>query len=116
MKITNAEAYGSFGVLQELKEKGVLGFAVAKNMRKLADELVEYDARRNEAIQKYGAQMGDGRFSFTPENAEQFGMEMSEYDSIKFDFEPMRVSEEVFCSGSLTSDQMYALMWMVEES
>ena len=114
MKMTNMEAWVCLQMMGGIKESGKLGFAIAKNMRRLADELVEYDARRNDAIQKYGIPMGDGRFNFTPENAEKFGNEMAEYDSIEFEFDPMRVSDEVFCSGGLTSDQMYTLMWMVE--
>ena len=114
MKVTNIEAWNCLQMMGGIKEPGKLGFAIAKNMRKLLDELVEYEAKRNEAIQKYGVPMGDGRFNFTPENAVKFGDEMSEYDSIEFEFEPMTISEDVFCSGSLTSDQMYALMWMVE--
>lgn len=115
MKQKNAEAYDAFLVMQQAKETGLLGFAIAKNMRKLANELVEYDGKRTELLQKYGAPLGDGRFSFTPENAVKFGDEMSEYDNIEFEFEPMTISEDVFCSGSLTSDQMYSLMWMVNE-
>ena len=114
MKITNAEAWGCLQIAGGLKEPGRLGFALAKNMRKLADELVEYEAKRNELIEKYGNALGDGRFNFTPENAAKFQKEMEEYDAIEFEFEPTKVSEDVFCSGSLTSDQMFSLMWMVE--
>lgn len=115
MKMTNTEAYGSLGVLQELKEKGVLGFAVAKNMRKLADELQEYDSKRNECIRKYGTLIEGERYSFSSEAAEKFYAEMEPYDRIEFEFEPMTVSEETFCGSNLTSDQMAVLMWMVKE-
>ena len=115
MKTTNLEAWNTLQSAAEINESGKLGFAIAKNMRKLADELKEYDAKRNELIQKYGVSMGDGRFSLSPENAAKFQEEMEEYDGIEFEFIPMTVSEEVFCSGNLNSSQMFTLMWMVEE-
>ena len=114
MKITNLEALTFVQTAGVLKESGKLGFAIAKNMRKLADELVEYDQKRGEIIQKYGIPEGDNRYRFTEENAKKFYEEMEEYDAMEFEFQPTTVSEEVFCSGGLTSDQMYALMWMVE--
>lgn len=115
MKITNLEAWNFLQSSSEINESGKLGFAIAKNMRKLADELKEYDAKRNELIEKYGTAMGDGRFSLTSENASMLQKEMAEYDSIEFEFSPMTVSEEVFYGGSLNSNQMYTLMWMVDE-
>ena len=113
--MTNLEAWNCLKVMVDIKESGRLGFAVAKNMRKLSAELVEYDAKRDELIQRYGSPVGEGKFSFSPENAEKFCSEMSEYDGIEFEFEPMKVDEKTFYSGNLTSDQMYALMWMVNE-
>ena len=115
MKITNLEAWNITQMMADINESGKLGFTIAKNMRKLADELKEYDAKRNELIEKYGAALGDGRFSFSKENAAKFQEEMEEYDGIEFEFSPMTVSEEVFCGGNLNSAQMYTLMWMVEE-
>lgn len=115
MKITNAEAWNRLQALKSVKETGLLGFAIAKNMRKLADELTEYDAKRNELIQKYGTPIEGNQYQFTSENAKNYYAEMAQYDSIEIEFEPMQVSEEVFCGGTLTSDQMYVLMWMVKE-
>ena len=115
MKLKNAEAYQSLIIMQESAETGMLGFAIAKNRRMLANELVEYDQKRNELIQKYGEHVDGNNFTFTPENAKQFYEEMAQYDNIEIEFEPMQVSEDVFCGGGLTSDQMYALMWMVKE-
>ena len=115
MKIKNVDAYNSFAVMQASKETGILGFAIAKNMRKMANELVEYDNKRNELIQQYGVKTEGNQYQFTAENAKKFYDEMAQYDEVEIEFEPMQVSEEVFCGGTLTSDQMYALMWMVKE-
>lgn len=115
MKITNIEAFQSVKILSELKERGRLGYAIARNMRKLEDELTEYSEKRNELIRAYGSPKGDGEYEIPNANMESFFNEMNEYNDIAFEFQPQTVSADVFCSGSLTSDQMYILDWMVEE-
>ena len=114
MKITYGEAFQSTNIIGSIKETGKLGFALAKNARKLSDELVEYIAKRDELLKQYGSDLGGGRFQFVGDSIGRFNEAIKEYDEMEFEFEPMTISEDVFCSGSLTSDQMYALMWMVE--
>lgn len=115
MKCKNVDAYNAFFVMQQTKETGMLGFAIAKNMRKLANELIEYDSKRNELIKKYGTQTEGDRYQFTAEDSKRFYEEMKPFDELEIEFEPMTVTEEVFVGGNLTSDQMYPLMWMVKE-
>ena len=115
MKITYGEAFQSINVIGSAKESGRLGFALAKNARKLSEELVEYMAKREELLNHYGDNLGDGRFQLAGDAVGRFNEAISEYDEMEFEFEPTTVSEDVFCGGSLTSDQMYALMWMVDE-
>ena len=113
MKITNIEAFQSVQTLSALKERGKLGYAIARNMRKLEEELTEYTERRNELIKAYGSPTGDGEYQIPAANMGAFFKEMDEYNEIEFEFQPHTVTEDVFCSGSLTSDQMYILDWMV---
>ena len=115
MKLKNVDAYQSFIIMQESSEIGMLGFAIAKNMRKLANELIEYDNKRNELIKKYGTQTDGDKYQFTIEDSKRFYEEMKPFDELEIEFEPMTVTEETFAGGSLTSDQMYPLMWMVKE-
>ena len=115
MKLTYGEAFQSLGILGTLKESGKLGFAIAKNARKISEELVEYNAKRDELIQKYGNDLGEGRFGFTPDKAAEFNKEIRQYDEMDFEVTPTTVTEDEFTKGSLTSDQMYQLMWMVDE-
>lgn len=115
MKIKNADAYNALVVMQSMKESGILGFAIARNMRKLANELIEYDSKRNELIKKYGTQTEGDRYQFTAEDSKRFYEEMKPFDELEIEFEPMTVTEEVFVGGNLTSNQMYSLMWMVKE-
>ena len=114
MKITNLEAWNILQSSAEINESGRLGFAIAKNMRKLADELKEYTQKRDELIMKYGTKENE-QYRIEPKNAKMFLKELEEYDDIEFEYTPHTVSEDIFCSGSLNSQQMYRLAWMVKE-
>ena len=115
MKLTNLEAYNMVQMMTEMNETGRLGYAIAKNMRKLSEEITEYSQKRDELIMKYGEQDGD-RYRIPPEKAADFLSELSEYDGIEFEYAPHQVSEDDFCAGSLTSAQMYRLDWMVRSN
>ena len=115
MRMTNAEGAECLSIMMNISEKGKLGFAIAKNMRKLNDELREYFAKRDELIMKYGKKQDDNKYFIPTESVQKFLDDMKEYDEIKFEFDPQTISEEDFCAGNLTSDQMYALYWMIAE-
>lgn len=114
MKMTNIEAFHSVNVMSGLRESGKLGYAIARNMRKLNDELTEYIHIRDELIRKYGTSQGENEYRIPPENTELFVQEMSEYNNIEFEFIPYKIPESLFYSGGMTSDQMYELDWMVD--
>ena len=115
MKMTNSQMFDSLQVLTQVEEQGVLGYAIARNRRKLADELQEYLAKRDELLQEYGTDDGEGRFSFTHEAAQAFSAALRPYADMEIDVALHQVSAADFCSGSLTSSQMFALEWMVKE-
>lgn len=115
MKFTNAQMHESLQILIQAEEEGFLGYAIAKNRRKLADELPEYLAKRDELLAKYGTPDEPGKYTFTPEAAQQFSAELRPYADMTTDVAVIQVSAEEFCSGSLTSSQMYVLDWMVKE-
>ena len=115
MRMTNAQMFESLQVLGQAEEKGVLGFAIAQNRRKLAEELKEYATKRDELLREYGTDKGDGSFSLTPEAAQAFGTALRPYAEMTAEVSVRQVTEEVFCSGNLTSSQMLTLEWMVKE-
>lgn len=114
MEITYEHAYQCASVLRSLDEKGLFGFAIAKNLRKLDEELVEYTEKRTELVQKYGTIYGT-KYEIKNENIKEFLDELGKYGNETFEFNPQTVNSELFCSGSLTSSQMYLLDWMVKE-
>ena len=115
MKITNDQAYASYEILLSLKESGKLGFAIAKNTRKLESELKEFIEKRKELFLKYGSKNDDGSLAIETNRIKDFLNDFDAYASMEFEFQPQLVDQETFCSGSLTSDQMYVLDWMVKE-
>jgi len=116
MLLTNAQMFESVQVLSQAKgEKGLLGYAVAVNLRKIAGEVGEFTKTRDELLAQHGADAGNGRYNFTPAAAAAFQAALEPFAQIETDVAVMQVAPEVFYSGNLTSEQMYALSWMVKE-
>lgn len=116
MKLTNAQMFESVSTLHSARdEKGLLGYAVAVNLRKLTTEIREYSAKRDELLAEYGTDIGGNKFNLTPEAAEAFRRALKPFDELETDVQVMQVAPEVFYGGGLTSAQMYALSWMVKE-
>lgn len=115
MKMNNEQMLNSLICLSHLEEKGVLGFAIAKNRKKLAVEVQEYSQKRDELLQEYGTDIGEGRFQLLPENAAKFFEALKPFNELTVDVPVMRVTPEVFCSGNLTTSMMETLDWMVED-
>ena len=98
MKMTNAKMWEAIQTLSSVDETGKLGYACARNLRK-----------------QYGTDEGNGKYTFDQEKAKEFTDAIREYAIIEHDVDIFQVSEDVFCSGSLTTKEMYALDWMVKE-
>ena len=114
--MTNAQMWESIQTLSSINnETGKLGYACARNLRKLMDACKEYMEIRDKLMMEYGTSEGNGKFTFTAEKAQQFTEAIKEYALIEHDVDVYQVSEDVFCSGTLTNKEMYALEWMVEE-
>lgn len=116
MILTNAKMLDSIPVLVQAKEeKGLLGYAVAVNLRKLTAETEEYAKKRDALLAEYGTDNGGGKYGFTPETAAAFYAALQPYAELTADVPVMQVAPEVLYGGNLTSEQMYALSWMVKE-
>lgn len=114
MKLTNAQMLESVQLLAKAEEKGLLGFAIAQNRRKLANEVEVYSDKYDELLQKHGTDLGEGRFNIKAENLATFEAELRPYAEMTTDVQVVQVEPEVFYSGNLTSSQMFSLAWMVK--
>lgn len=115
MILNNKQMLESVTVLSQLEEKGMLGYAIMRNRQKLAAEVMDYSRKRDELLKEHGTDIGNGQYQLEPENAARFFEALRPYSELTVDVPVMQVSQEVFCSGNLTSSQMLALEWMVEE-
>jgi len=118
MKFRNIEALHSFVVLQNLHECGKLGFVIAKNRRKIENELKEYIEAKNALLVKYGVRSDDdpNQYLIPAENEKEYLKDSAELDDIECDISVVYIDSDAFCSGTLTSDDMYILDWMVKEA
>lgn len=115
MTFTNEQMFNHMVLMSGLNEKGMLGYAIARNRRKLEAESKEYSEKRDELLKELGTEVENGRFQLVGENLLKFAEALKPYSELTTEVDVMRVSQEVFCSGNLTSSQMYALDWMVED-
>ena len=107
------EAYILFQELQQLapRAKGVVGFAVARNIRLLKTELTEYADKRMELFKTYGELSEDGsRYIIKPEAQGMFMREVAVYDDMELTIELMTITDEQLqAQDELTGEDMYLL-------
>lgn len=115
MILTNKQIFDSLDVLANAEEKGMLGYAIARNRQKLMGEIREYTQKRDELLKEHGTEVGNGQFQLQPDQAARFFEDLKPYDELEMDVPVMQVTAEVFCSGNLTSSMMFTLDWMVKE-
>lgn len=115
MKLTNDQMFQSILVMRVLNEKGKLGYAIARNLRRISDAAKEFLDIRDELLKKYGVDNGNGQYVIPNEKAFDFSKELTEYANIEHDVDIYQIGEDVFVSGNLDSQQMYLLDWMVAD-
>lgn len=115
MTFTNEQMFNAMIVMSGLNEKGMLGYAIARNRRKFEAESKEYSEKRDELLKELGTEVETGRFQVVGENLVKYVEALKPYNELTTEVDIMKVSPDVFCSGNLTSSQMYALDWMVED-
>lgn len=111
MILTNAQMLESLTVLSQCEEKGMLGYAIARNRHKLSVEVQDYSRKRDELLKEMCEDLGGGQYKPNPE----FFKALQPYMDLEVDVPVMQVSPEIFYGGNLTSSQMFVLGWMVKE-
>lgn len=114
ISITNAQAYEVLMTITQTQETGLLGYALAKNRRRIEAELATYLETRQEIINKYAVDGEEGRY-IPEDRLMDANAELLPFNALPCEFEPYTVSPEVFTGGGLTSEQMYTLDFMVKE-
>lgn len=103
-----------------LARRDKIGYAAARNHRRLAECLTEYERFRNSLIEKYGEQDQDEEgntlntisISLNSPNFKMFADELSPYNDMEHEVELMTLpySEAI---GVLTGEEILAIDWML---
>ncbi len=103
-------------ILQVLRKvahetSGVVGYAIAKNMRMFDDALTEYTNIKNELIKKYGDQndKGDWFIANGTLGYANFSREIKEYNDIEIDIDVMQITQQQLIDSGLMGDTMFVL-------
>ncbi len=95
---------------------GKLGYAIAKNKRKISAELTEYTDKKNEAIKTHGKDLGDGRIGVT--SADELiavNNDLKDIGQEEITVDILTVDEKELEDSGLTAKQMEGLFWMINE-
>ena len=119
MILTNATISLYLNSLNALskKVKGRLAYAVARNIRKLSNELIEFENIKNDYIIKYGEKSEDGKYSIDLKSDEykNFLEFIKDYILIEHEVEIFMVSEEDIYNSDLTADEILSLDFMIND-
>lgn len=120
MKLKNSEISFYTQNLQNISTKvsGKLAYIIARNLRKLVDEIKEYEQIKNDLIVKHGTVNDDG-VSFininTPEYKD-FLKEINEYANIEQEVNLLKINPEDLYSSTLTAQEILSIDFMIEET
>lgn len=120
MKLTNIKMNLYLNFLKSISTKvtGKLGYAVAKNMRKIANELVEFENIKNEYICKHGKKNKNGTFSIDngSEEYRAFLDYIEEFVNIEHEVDIFKINEEELSKSDLTAEEMLNLEFMIKNN
>jgi hypothetical protein len=117
MKLKLYEIVNSEDALKELgslKLSAKLSYKISKNVKKIVDELREYNTLKNKLIvEKYGTQNESGNFQVMKENLPDFVKELNELleSEVDVDIYPVELDDSII----LSVDHMSALSWLFLE-
>lgn len=119
MELTNVKMTNYLESLYRIssKAKGKLGYAVARNIRKISDELVEYENLKNEYIRKHGEKTDNGDYVIHKDTDAfvSFLKDMQEFAFISHDVDIYMVNVEDIENSDLTADEILNIEFMITE-
>lgn len=118
MTMTNIEMFNRLTFLQSISSKvtGRLAYAVARNIRKIANECQDFIKIKDDIVRKYGIQTEYGNFMIQ-QNSESYNKFMDElkvYTDIEHDVDIYSVDEKELWESALNADEMLMIEFMVK--
>jgi len=110
MKIQQAEIIKT--VLETMLDtKGIVGYKIARNLRMINDELIEYEEVKRELFRKYGREENNQLIiDKDSENYPLFIAELKPFEEQEVDFDFKKITEEELENSELNANQMMFLM------
>lgn len=120
MKLTNIQMSNNLLYLNKIanKTKGKLAYAIARNIRKISNEVCEFEKIRNDLIAKYGTADENGISSIkaNTDAYDKFLKEIEEYIYIEHDVDIYKISEEEIFKSDLTANEILWLDFMIDDN
>lgn len=116
IRLANEEAaHRADACERHLDDKGLLGYACARNGRRLTDAAMEYIRKRMSALEEHGDDSGGGK-SISPSSPgwAAFVADLEPFANLEVEAEIMTVpASEVI--GRLSGREVLELDWMIED-
>ena len=110
MKIKQVEIIKS--VLETMLDtKGIVGYKIARNLRMVNEELIEYEEVKRELFRKYGREENNQLIiDRDSENYPLFLDELKPYQEQEVEFDFKKITEDELAESGLSANQMMFLM------
>lgn len=120
LHMTNYEMDMHLDNLKAIADKkdlpGRLSYAIAKNMRKMKEELQEYLETKYDLIKKYG-ELKDDRYQIVDnDKVKAYAEEIQDIANMEQTLDLVMVAPGVFDSINISVDEILALEFMIEEN
>lgn len=119
MKLSNGKMSLYLNSLNKIsnKVKGKLAYCVARNMRKLSSELIEFENIKNNYICEHGVQDENGLYSIDLKSDEykNFLEFIKDFIDIEHDIDIFMASNEEIYTSDLTADEILSLDFMISD-
>ena len=119
MKLTNIEMFNYLNILKEISNKvyGKLGYAVARNIRKISEENIEYEKIRLECIYKYGTLNENDTYVIKTDTEAylNFVKDMEEISEISHEIDIYKVDVDTIIKSNLSAQEIFNIDFMIKE-
>lgn len=119
MKISNLDMNSYLKTLHKLSNKvnGKLAYCVARNIRKIGNELIEFENVRNNYIREHGKVDSDGNYYIEIDSDEyvKFADFINEFMNIEHDVDIMMADKEDVFNTTLNANEILELDFMIKE-
>lgn len=120
MKVTNKDLYIYSQNLNSLMDKvsGKIGYIVSYNLRKIIEELREYEDIRDKTINKFGSVNEETQqFSIKvgSDAYKEYLKEMKPYEDIEHEINFLKINPKDLYDSNLTGKEMLAISFMIND-